>query len=459
MFIAMRMKPFAVAGLALLLISPLRASSAHAQQAPLAPTPPMGWNSWDSYGLTVTEEQFRQNMVVLDAQLKEFGWQYVVIDEGWYLQNPEAAKTPDNLRYTLNARGQYEPALDRFPSSKEGAGFRPLAEAVHKEGLKFGIHIIRGIPKQTLKENPHIGRTRFRASAAADTTDVCQWNPDNFGVKANVAGQAWYDALMKQYADWGVDFIKVDCIAHPYKTAEIKMIHRAIQRSGRAMLLSLSPGPTALTHAADAAASAQLWRISDDVWDHWDKDKTIPWSQSLKGQFPIAATWVKYAKPDSWPDADMLPIGELSPFPGNGAPRGTKLTEDEQRTMLTLWAMARSPLFIGANLTKMDGFTKALLSNPVLIAIDQHSTENHQATEDGDITAWTARSSTTSTSYLALFNLGDTAIHVDSSYATYGFTGDTYKLRDIWQSKELGEHAGITVDLQPHATVLLELRP
>ncbi len=175
-------------------------STVGAQNAVLAPMPPMGWNSWDSYGLTVTEAQFRANADVVAAKLKAFGWQYVVVDEGWYLQNPESASKPETLAYTVDAQGQYSPALNRFPSAANGAGFKPLSDAVHAQGLKFGIHIIRGIPKKTVAANTTIAGSKFHASEAADTTDVCPWNPDNFGVKDNAAGQAWYDALMKQYA-------------------------------------------------------------------------------------------------------------------------------------------------------------------------------------------------------------------------------------------------------------------
>jgi alpha-galactosidase len=463
----MWMKPILTAGLSLLLISSVAAQDKQDKQDKdkqdkqdklLAPTPPMGWNSWDSYGLTVTEEQFRQNMVVLAAQLKEFGWQYVVVDEGWYLQNPEDASTPETLRYTVNSQGQYEPALNRFPSAKDGAGFKPLADAAHKDGLKFGIHIIRGIPKQTFMANERIGRTRFLAAAATDATDVCPWNPDNFGVKANAAGQAWYDALMKQYADWGVDFIKVDCIAsHPYKPAEMRMIHRAIVRSGRAMMLSLSPGPTALANAEEVGANAQMWRISQDLWDHWRKGKE--WSQSVRGQFSLLANWAQYANPGSWPDPDMLPIGELGPTPPEGAPRTTRLTEDEQRTMMTLWAISRSPLILGANLTRMDGFTKSLLINPGVIALDQHSEENHLVGQDGSVVAWTAKATDRPSSYLALFNLGDTQTRVEKPFSFYELPNDSYKVRDVWVRKELGQHPGVSVELPPHGSVLLELKP
>ena len=216
-----------------------------------------------------------------------------------------------------------------------------------------------------------IAGSTLHASEAADTADVCPWNPDNFGVKDNAAGQAWYDALMKQYAGWGVDYLKVDCIAsHPYKAAEIRMIHRAIGKTGRAIVLSLSPGPTALANAAEVGENAQLWRISDDVWDGWTgKEATFP--QSLKGQFPVIASWSKYVRQGNWPDADMLPLGHLGPVPGYGEDRDTKLTQDEQRTMVTLWAISRSPLFLGANLTRLDALTRSLVTNAEVIGVDQ----------------------------------------------------------------------------------------
>ncbi len=454
MLVRMGLRRLSVA--AVVLLAALAAAGAEDK---LASTPPMGWNSWDSYGLTINESQFRANMLVMGAQLKEFGWQYVVVDEGWYLQNPEIASMPEKLRYTMNAGGQYEPALNRFPSSKDGAGFKPLSDAVHENGLKFGIHIIRGIPKQTVMANTLIGRTKYRAALAADTTDKCPWNPDNFGVKANAAGQAWYDALMKQYAGWGVDYVKVDCIAsHPYKEAEIQMIHKAIGRSGRVMVLSLSPGPTALENAVEVGKNAQLWRISDDVWDRWEKGKE--WSQSVKGQFPVIASWAKYGRPGNWPDADMLPIGQLAPTPGDGKARASRLTEDEQRTMITLWAMARSPLFIGGNLTEMDDAMKSLLTDPGVIEVDQHSMDGHLLGQDGDVVAWAAVSVNRDKSYLALFNVGDAPVHVDKTFAEYGFVDRAqYNVRDLWMRKELGPLNAVTVELPAHGSVMFSLRP
>lgn len=428
---------------------------AAAQQKTLAPTPPMGWNSWDSYGLTVNESQFRANVDALVKHLKPAGYQYAVVDEGWYLANPQNASKPETLQYRIDANGRYEPALDRFASAKGDAGFKPVADYVHAQGLKFGIHIIRGITKKAVAGNMPIAGSAFHADDAADTTDKCPWNPDNFGVKDNAAGQAWYDALLKQYASWGVDYVKVDCIAsHPYKGDEIRMIHRAIVKTGRPIVLSLSPGPAPLSEAVELGQNAQLWRISNDVWDHWEKNKE--WSQDVKDQFGVIASWAKYVKPGNWPDADMLPLGRLEPVPGDGKPRATRLTHDEQQTLVTLWSIARSPLFFGGNVTELDEWTQALVTNPAVVAMDQRGHGQRLVGQDGSIVAWTSHVG--GTEYLALFNVGDLSAVVKSGFAKYGLTGGKYAVRDVWGEKDMGRITSVDNTIAPHGVLLLALR-
>jgi alpha-galactosidase len=350
----------------------------------------MGWNSWDSYGLTITEPQFRDNVKVLRDKLLPFGYHYAVIDEGWFFENPEDRDTPDKLRYAIDPNGRYVPVPARFPSSVtlasngevpvlpgkmavtiENTSFVELGRFVHAQGLKFGIHIVRGIPRASVERNLPIAGSNFKAQDAADQSDACPWDPTNWGIQDTAAGQAWYDSLLTQYAAWGVDLLKVDCIAdHPYKVDEIRMIRRAIDKTGRPMVLSLSPGPTSLTHADEVSSLATMWRMSDDIWDYWDRPLTV-FPQSVKSQFARFAAWEKYARPGDWPDGDMLPLGQLRPAPGWEKARATRLTPDEQRTQVTLWAMARSPLILGANLTLLDAPTLALLTNKEVIAIDQ----------------------------------------------------------------------------------------
>jgi alpha-galactosidase len=448
----------------------------------------MGWNSWDSYGLTITEDQFRANTTVIATKLKPFGYTYAVIDEGWFFFNPEARDKPDTLHYALDGYGRYVPVPTRFPSAQSAKGelppprdasastatpklaatiqpasFKALGDWVHSQGLKFGIHIVRGIPRASVERNLPIANSTFHASDAADTSDACPWDPTNWGIQNNAAGQAWYDSLLSQYAGWGVDLIKVDCISsHPYKADEILMIRRAIEtataKTGRPMVLSLSPGPTALDNAAEVGELANMWRISDDFWDVWSGDPTKDFPQTLTGQFIKTAAWAKYAKPGNWPDADMLPLGEIRPVPGWGSARTTRLTPTEQQTLITLWSMARSPLILGANLTLLNDATLRLLTNRDVLAIDQTATRSGEVLHNGDIIAWTA-DLPDGTQALALFNLSDGAVTITASFEAYALDDATYHVKDVWSGKNLGKLKSVdNLSLEPHGSTLWLLK-
>ena len=427
------------------------------QAVSIAPTPPMGWNSWDSYGLRINEDQFRANVRVLTEKLKPFGWTYAVIDEGWFMRNPQDRPHPERLQYEIDAHGRYVPVPDRFPSallpSGENAGFTALGQWVHAQGLKFGIHIVRGIPRVGVDRNLPIEGSAIHLSDAADKTDACPWDPTNWGVKNNAAGQAWYDALLRQYAAWGVDLLKVDCIAdHPYKPDEIRQIQLAIQRSGRPMVLSLSPGPTSIAHADEVASLAQMWRISDDVWDVWDSSASFP--RSVKSQFEVAAAWASRTRPGAWPDADMLPFGELRPFPDVGpGPRHTRLTLTEQRTMLTLWSMARSPLILGANLTLLDQPTLELITDRDLLHVDQQATASREALHEGELIAWTA-DLPNDRHAVAVFNLGDSPLIVNKNLTDLGLSREAQVVR---RSDATEPVSGVLIrgTIPPHGSVVL----
>lgn len=452
----------------LLLLATLLAGNVHAQEAEtpmhskselVAPTPPMGWNSWDAYGLTIDEAQFRANVAVQAKVLKPFGWTYSVIDEGWFLRNPEQRPHPELLAYELDRNGRYVPVPARFPSALTSVGantgFAALSSWVHAQGLKFGIHIVRGIPRASVKANLPIEGSAFHAADAADTSDACPWDPTNWGVKPDAAGQAWYDALLHQYAAWGVDFLKVDCISdHPYKPSEIRQIHLAIERSGRPIVLSLSPGPTAISHAAEVQSLAQMWRISDDIWDVWSTQNAFP--RTVREQFELAAQWAPYAGPGSWPDSDMLPFGALRPSPGGGpGARSTRLTPVEQRTMLTLWSMARSPLILGANLTLLDPATIALITDRDLLRIDQHASTSAQVLHEGDLIAWKAELPR-NLHAIALFNVGDSPLAVDRSFSDFGLPGDAYRTKESGQRRTVTARS-VQQTIAPHGSVLFFL--
>jgi hypothetical protein len=305
--------------------------------------------------------------------------------------------------------------------------------------------------------NTPVEGSAFHAVDVADQGDACPWDPTNWGVKDNAAGQAYYDSLLRQFAGWGVDLLKVDCISdHPYKVDEIRMIRRAIEKAGRPVVLSLSPGPTNLSHAAEVGELAQMWRISDDIWDLWKAEKGFP--QSVTSQFARVAAWAKYAKPGNWPDADMLPLGELRPQPGWGKARTSLLTEDEAKTQMTLWSMARSPLVLGANLTMLDAFTTTLLVNRDLIRIDQRSLGSREVSHVRDLIAWTSDLPNREKA-LALFNVGDTPVTVDVDFANYGLGKEKYIVRDVWEGSSRGRVSELhAVVIAPHACVLWTLR-
>lgn len=419
----------------------------------LAVTPPMGWNSWDSWGYTIDEQQFRDTATWLHNHLQRFGYQYVVIDEAWFAQKPEAPTGQQD--YTIDAYGLYMPAPDRFPSAANGQGFAPLAAWAHSMGLRFGIHIIHGIPRSAVERNLRIAHSHFRAQEAADTSDTCSWNSDNYGVKDNRAGQAYYDSMADLYAKWGLDFLKVDCISHPWNGPEIAMIRRALDQSGRSIVLSLSPGPTPLSAADAATHYAQMWRISDDMWDIWSKPASAPeFPQSLSAQFGLIAQWESHAGPGHWPDADMLPIGYLGPHTGWGKPRQSRFTHDEVRTLLTLWSIGRSPLFLGSNLLRMDAFTENSITNPEVIAVDQYSQNNHQVISKEDQVVWMASAPQHQGDYIALFNLSSQPRTVTYTWQQLGITYGRCPVRDLWQRKELPTTGEITVTLAPHASAL-----
>jgi hypothetical protein len=429
----------------------------------------MGWNSWDSYGRTLNEENIKASAKWMAQHLKRFGWDYVVVDEGWYLANLDAKGNDEHTRFEIDAYGRYVPEPARFPSAGKNFTFRPLADYLHSLGLKFGIHIIRGIPREAVVRNLPIEGSSFYAADAADTSDVCPWNAYNYGLKpSHPAAQAYYDSLARQYAAWAVDFIKVDCISdHPYKGDEIRMFSEAMAKSGRPMVLSLSPGPTAIDKRDEVFKFAQMWRISDDIWDVWYSSKGFP--QGVKNQFSRAALWAGVAQPGHWPDADMLPIGSLRPAAGWGEPRETRLSHDEQQTLLTLWSIFRSPLIMGGNLLLSDAWTTSLLTNAEVIAVDQHSRDNHPVITTDDIVIWTAKPQSGRDSgrnsgrdsgrefYVAVFNISDTAQTVHYAWSDLGLSESSYRLRDLWTHTDRGLATSLEITLPPHASVLYRI--
>ena len=374
-----------------------------------APTPPMGWNSWDCFGCTVTEARTKANADFMAEKLAAHGWQYIVVDIQWYEPQSKGFDYDPHPQVTMDEWGRLWPVETKFPSSAQGRGFKPLADHVHARGLKFGVHLLRGIPRAAVEKNTKVLGTEVRAADIADRRSTCPWNPDMFGVDMSKPGaQAYYDSVFKLFASWDIDFVKVDDLSRPYHTAEIEGIRKAIDGCGRPMVFSTSPGETPLASGAHVALHANMWRVSDDFWDNW---------KALKEQFARLDNWTPHRAPGHWPDADMLPLGNVRAV----EPKGwTRFTHDEQVTMMTLWSMAKSPLIMGGHLPASDAFTLSLLTNDEVIAVDQRSTNNRQISRQDDLVVWAADAPASPDKYVALFNARDGGIDPKAAVAATG---------------------------------------
>lgn len=373
-----------------------------------APTPPMGWNSYDYYDTTVNETQVKANADYMAERLKEFGWQYVVVDIEWFAHG--AGSQRDRYQYIpfneleMDEYGRLLPDPERFPSSADGKGFGPLADYIHSLGLKFGIHIMRGIPRIAAHRHMPVKGTGATANVIADPSSICRWNPDMYGVRNMPEGQAYYDSLLELYARWGVDFIKCDDICNtnmypqdPYSARhEVEMLAKAIRRCGREIVLSLSPGPALIGQAWHYETYANMWRITDDFWDDW---------RLLKDMFRRCELWQTHVSEGCYPDCDMLPLGRLGK--GFGQERTTNFTLEESRTMMTLWCLFGSPLMIGAELTKLDEDTLALLTNKRVLGMLTPRCRPRQICLDECRAVWKAANDETGERYVALFNLSE----------------------------------------------------
>ncbi len=419
----------------------------------LAPTPPLGWNSWDCYGPTAREDEVKANADFMAAHLASHGWTYVVVDIQWYEPRAHAGGYRKNADLVSDDYARLMPAVNRFPSADHGAGFKALGDYINDKGLKFGIHMMRGIPRQAVRQNLPVLNTAFRAQDIADIASLCLWNDDMYGVDVSKpGGQAYYDSLLDLYASWGIDYLKADDMISPYHHAEIEAVSQAVRRANRPIVLSLSPGTGLSTKYADHLRQhSELWRISADFWDRWE---------DVKNQFDICARWIPYSSPGCWPDADMLPLGHIGIRAERGIDRQSLLTHDEQITLMTLWAMARSPLMFGGDLPSSGTFTLSLLTNDEVLAVNQASCRNRELWRQKDLVVWAADKLGSADKYLALFNIGDkTAQPIEVDWSMLG--GQTrYEARDVWNHVDLGiVENTLRQPVVAHAARLYRLRP
>jgi len=465
-------------------VAPSPAGAADPEFGRWAATPPMGWNSWDCFGPTVAEAEVRANAEYMATHLRPYGWEYIVVDIRWCVENDKAhGYNETDPVLAMDEYGRLQPAVNRFPSAAGGLGFKPLADYVHGLGLKFGIHIMRGIPKLAVERRTPVLGTARTAADISSTRQLCTWLRDMYTVEADSAGaQDYYNSLFALYVSWGIDFIKVDDIADPYHADEIAMIRKAIDGCGRPIVLSLSPGPTHPENAGHASAHANMWRLTADFWDNWTQ---------LEEHFALFATWISHMRPGHWPDGDMLPLGRIGLRAERGDPRHSRFTPDETVTLLTLFCICRSPLMFGGHLPDTDPFTLALITNGEALSVLQKSRNNRLLFSEGGRIAWAADDAESGDTFVALFYTGADPGGANSAgaAATSGSgrleraagaaagaaAGDSVRMqlptarlglmgkirvRDLWAQQPLGTfHHVIPVDVRSHGARLLRVHP
>lgn len=414
---------------------------------------PMGWNSWDCYGTAADEAVIRRNAEYMAANLKRYGYEYVVLDIQW--SNP-AAKNHEYTPFVplcMDGYSRLIPAENRFPSSAGGKGLAPLAEYVHSLGLKFGLHIMRGIPRQAVHNRSKILGTDKTADQIAKTDSICRWNTDMYGVDTDKEGaKEYYDSIFSLYAQWGVDFIKCDDIARelPHEEKELIMLSEALRGCGREMVLSLSPGPALIEKAELYKRVSNMWRITDDFWDKWEL---------LYDMFDRTEKWCTHTGGACYPDADMLPVGAI--LQDYGPDNRTKFTENEQITMMTLWSIFRSPLMIGGELTKLDGFTSRLLTNEGILDMHKNARHSHQVwrreTDGIEHILWTAGSGSGDGGYAAIFNAGERDSEAVISLADLEIYAPV-SINELWSGESGIADKEISVHIPSHGAKAFKIR-
>lgn len=405
---------------------------------------PMGWNSWDCYGPSVNEEIVKQNADFMAKHLKKYGWEYIVVDIQWSQPLAKVRAYDSFTELCMDEYSRLIPAENRFPSAAGGKGFAPLAEYVHSLGLKFGIHIMRGIPRQAVHSNTAIKGTDKTARQIAKTASICQWNTDMYGVNPEKEGaKEYYDSLFELYASWGVDFIKIDdiCRELPHEESELVMISDSLKNCGRDMIFSLSPGPAVLDKSELYKQVADMWRITDDFWDQWEL---------LYEMFERCEKWSIHTGAGNWPDADMLPIGALEQTENGG--RYTRFTEEEQKNMMTLWAIFRSPLMIGGEMTKFDEFTMELITNEAILKMHSDSRHAHQVwrreVNGVETVLWTAQSSEGGR-YIAVFNLGEKDNEFELNFEDLEIY-ENVNVTELWSGEKAENVSSLKISLPKH---------
>ncbi|WP_306190767.1 CBM35 domain-containing protein [Streptomyces sp. MK5] len=428
------------------------------QSTAVAAKPYMGWSSWSMQsskypGLNpdgdysyLTEANVLKQTDALAAKLKKYGYEYINIDAGWWR---DKTWRPEFDSY---ARQQADPA--RFPR-----GMKAVADDVHAKGLKAGIYLPVGLEKEAYGD----GRTPIWNADGCTTADIVYgdlrttngWDSSYKLDFSKPCTQKYVDSQAQLLAGWGYDFLKLDGVGpgsgksgDQYdNVADVAAWRKAIAATGRPIHLEVS-WSLDYGHVADWKKYSNGWRIDTDVECYCNT--LVSWENSVDDRFDDAPAWTRHAGPGGWNDLDSLDIG-------NGEMDG--LTKAERQTYATLWAIAKSPLYTGDDLTKLDSYGLSLLTNTEVIAVNQGGTPPAAPVTAADPQQVWAAMNPDGTYTVALFNLADKPASVTAHWSTLGFTGKA-KLRDLWNHENLGTYTDkVTQALPAHGSRLFRVTP
>jgi hypothetical protein len=429
----------------------------------LAATPPRGWNSFDSYGVYLHDRAARENLEAFEEKLKPYGYNYFVIDAGWFgeFELKEGTMIPAEKHaedVNINKYGLLQPSNTYFPN-----GLKPIIERCHELNIKFGLHLMRGIPRKAYRLDTPIKGSEYSARDIADTTSICRWNHQNYGIDMDKPGsQQFYNSLVNQMADWGVDFLKYDDIV-PYPR-EVEAVAKAIEQCGRPIVLSLSPGGHVEQKNIEFFKKGNMLRVTHDIWDE------------QKGIDQCFAAWKKWQgeeEPGFWIDMDMIPFGQLqlmSPpgkdkskdvmskgdiaLAGKGVNRWSQFTRPQMETFMTMRALAASPLFMGGDLPTLDSLSYAIITDPYMLACNQNGIMGSLVSKKDNIEIWETPEKDSKNGWIGIFNRSDIerVFSVDKNMLKLEF--QDYKFFDIWQKKRVDLPE--TFQIQPNGVVFLQ---
>ena len=346
----------------------------------LAQLPPMGWNSWNTFGGEINEQVVRETAdAIIEKGLKDVGYEYVVIDDCWSLRK-------------RNEEGKMVADPEKFPS-----GMKALAEYVHSKGLKFGMYSCAG-------------------------TRTCAGYPGSFDYE-------FVDA--KTFAEWDVDFLKYDFCYKPHLANGPILYNRmgmALKASGREILFSACNWGSNEVEKWIRSTGAHMYRSTGDINDSFQSFRDIAMSQVDK---------LAYSGPGCYNDIDMLICG----MHGKGNVANGGCSDIEYRTHFALWCLFQSPIMIGGDLNKLDDFNLELLKNKELIAINQDIEARPPMMIGGGDRPVFFKHMANGEYVLAFFNFSDRDSYCGVEFYDLGITvasGYGFKFRDIFTGEETG---------------------